>query len=256
MQEDRAAGRERQRVRDCVPVFWSVCSFFLRLLCVHVCVCARECVGVYVFACLHSLRVTQEETAAPILVILTPLPFLPDCPSVHIFTTRNRFPAGSKFKWATCTFTWGYSKQWADSVCVYGNINEFSPAYKRQKARLKMVRRLYCVWTNTQTKCVVDSCSAVLSIWTSKHIHKLSVCLRARTTLKSGPICFCFFSYNIVIKMRSIYVKYESSPLCKFATFMFLKISICNVHSCLSTICTPARWILASSRWQPFYMVR
>lgn len=118
MQEDRAAGRERQRVRDCVPVFWSVCSFFLRLLCVHVCVCVRECVGVYVFACLHSLRVTQEETAAPILVILTPLPFLPDCPSVHIFTTRNRFPAGSKFKWANCTFTWGYSKQWADSVCV------------------------------------------------------------------------------------------------------------------------------------------
>lgn len=120
MQEDRAAGRvrERQRVRDCVPVFWSVCSFFLRLLCVHVCVCACECVGVYVCACLHSLRVTQEETAAPILVILTPLPFLPDCPSVHIFTTRNRFPAGSKFKWANCTFTWGYSKQWADSVCM------------------------------------------------------------------------------------------------------------------------------------------
>lgn len=52
MQEDRAAGRERQRVRDCVPVFWSVCSFFLRLLCVHVCVCAWVCwcVCVCVFA--------------------------------------------------------------------------------------------------------------------------------------------------------------------------------------------------------------
>lgn len=147
MQGDRAAGRvrERQRVRDCVPVFWSVCSFFLRLLCVCVSVSVLVCMCV----CLHSLRVTQEETAAPILVILTPLPFLPDCPSVHIFTTRNRFPAGSKFKWANCTFTWGYSKQWADSV--RGNINEVSPAYKRQKARLKMVRRLYCVWTNTHT---------------------------------------------------------------------------------------------------------
>lgn len=67
------------------------------------CVCMYVCVHVSVLVCmcvrvLHSLRVTQEETAVPILVILTPLPFLPDCPSVHIFTTRNRFPAGSKFK--------------------------------------------------------------------------------------------------------------------------------------------------------------
>lgn len=257
MQEDRAAGRERQRVRDCVPVFWSVCSFFLRLLCVHVCVCAWVCwcVCVCVFAQFegHPGRDCSADLSHP---HTSPLfTWLSICP--HIYHQKQI----SCWKQIQVSKLYLLHEATVNSeqivcVCVYGNINEFSPAYKRQKARLKMVRRLYCVWTNTQTKCVVDSCSAVLSIWTSKHIHKLSVCLRARTTLKSGPICFCFFSYNIVIKMRSIYVKYESSPLCKFATFMFLKISICNVHSCLSTICTPARWILASSRWQPFYMVR
>lgn len=110
---------ERGRGLEIVCQFSEACVPSSCACCVCMYVCVRECVGVYVFACLHSLRVTQEETAAPILVILTPLPFLPDCPSVHIFTTRNRFPAGSKFKWANCTFTWGYSKQWADSVCVW-----------------------------------------------------------------------------------------------------------------------------------------
>lgn len=156
MQEDRAAGRERQRVRDCVPVFWSVCSFFLRLLCVHVCVCAWVCwcVCVCVFAQFegHPGRDCSADLSHP---HTSPLfTWLSICP--HIYHQKQI----SCWKQIQVSKLYLLHEATVNSeqivcVCVYGNINEFSPAYKRQKARLKMVRRLYCVWTNTHKQNVL-----------------------------------------------------------------------------------------------------
>lgn len=156
MQEDRAAGRERQRVRDCVPVFWSVCSFFLRLLCVHVCVRAWVCwcVCVCVFAQFegHPGRDCSADLSHP---HTSPLfTWLSICP--HIYHQKQI----SCWKQIQVSKLYLLHEATVNSeqivcVCVYGNINEFSPAYKRQKARLKMVRRLYCVWTNTHKQNVL-----------------------------------------------------------------------------------------------------